>query len=143
VGYGTQQKRDLTSAISVVKAEDLQQRQATTVAEALQGLASGVTVRAGGRPGGAGRIEIRGLKNLQSANPLYVIDGLVTTDNRDRHPNGIESSRILRDASAAASYGSRAANGVTVVTTKKGREGPMRVECSAKSSLQTIPRDDL
>ncbi|MFS8616105.1 MAG: TonB-dependent receptor [Solitalea sp.] len=143
VGYGTQQKRDLTSAISVVKAEDLQQRQATTVAEALQGLASGVTVRAGGRPGGEGRIEIRGLKNLQSANPLYVIDGLVTTANRDFNPNDIESIQILKDASAAAIYGSRAANGVIIITTKKGREGPMRVEFSAKSSLQTIPRYDL
>lgn len=143
VGYGTQQKRDLTSAISVVSAEDVLERQATTVAEALQGLASGVTVRAGGRPGSEGRIEIRGLKNLQEANPLYVVDGLITTANRDFNPNDIESIQILKDASAAAIYGSRAANGVIIITTKKGREGPMRVEFSAKSSLQTIPRYDL
>src|SRR5690606_6844887 len=87
VGYGTQSKKDLTSAISVVDPDQLQKRQSTTVAESLQGLASGVTVRGGGQPGQEARIEIRGLKNLRQANPLYVIDGLVTTANRDFNPN--------------------------------------------------------
>ena len=143
VGYGTQEKKDLTGAISTVKPEEIQKRQATTVAEAMQGLATGVNVRAAGRPGAEARIQIRGLKNLQGTNPLYVIDGLITTANRDFNPNDIESIQILKDASAAAIYGSRAANGVIIITTKKGANGPMKVSLSAKTSLQTMPRYNL
>jgi TonB-linked SusC/RagA family outer membrane protein len=143
VGYGAQQKKDLTSAISVVKADDIRKRQATTVAEALQGLASGINVRGGGQPGSEAKIEIRGTKNFTGSNPLYVIDGMITTANRDFNPNDIESIQILKDASAAAIYGSRAANGVIIITTKKGKEGPMKVEVSAKTSVQTIPRYEL
>lgn len=143
VGYGTQQREDLTSAISVVDSDQIQKRQSTTVAESLQGLASGVNVRGGGRPGQEANIQIRGLKNLQNANPLYVIDGLITTANRDFNPNDIESIQILKDAAAAAIYGSRAANGVIIITTKKGRTGPMQVDVSSKVSLTEIPRYDL
>ncbi|MFD1818059.1 SusC/RagA family TonB-linked outer membrane protein [Pseudarcicella hirudinis] len=143
VGYGTQQKKDLTGAVSVVKAADIQKRQATTVAEAMQGLATGVNIRGGGQPGSEANILIRGLKNLSGTNPLYVIDGLISTANRDFNPNDIESIQILKDASAAAIYGSRAANGVIIITTKKGKEGPMRIDFSGKSSLQTIPTYNL
>ncbi|PWB27940.1 SusC/RagA family TonB-linked outer membrane protein [Flavobacterium sp. HTF] len=143
VGYGSQQKKDLTGAISLVKAEEIQKRQVTTVADGLQGLVTGVKVRGGGRPGQEANIEIRGLKNLQSANPLYVIDGVVTTANRDFNPNDIESIQVLKDASAAAIYGSRAANGVIIITTKKGKKGPLQVEVSAKTSFTTMPRYDL
>ncbi|MEJ7739330.1 MAG: TonB-dependent receptor [Chitinophagaceae bacterium] len=143
VGYGTQQKKDLTGAVSVVKPSEIQKRQATTVAEALQGLASGVYVRGGGRPGSEASIQIRGIKNLSNSNPLYVIDGMITTANRDFNPNDIESIQILKDASAAAIYGSRAANGVIIITTKKGRQGPMKVEFSGKASLQVTPRYEL
>ncbi|WP_242691461.1 SusC/RagA family TonB-linked outer membrane protein [Desertivirga arenae] len=143
VGYGTQQKKDLTGAVSVVKSADIQKRQATTVAEAMQGLASGVNIRGGGQPGSEAQIQIRGLKNLSNTNPLYVIDGMITTANRDFNPNDIESLQILKDASAAAIYGSRAANGVIIITTKQGKEGPMKVDFSGKSSIQTIPRYDL
>lgn len=143
VGYGTQQKKDLTGAVSVVRPDEIQKRQATTVAEAMQGLASGVNIRGGGQPGSEARIQIRGLKNLQGSNPLYVIDGLITTANRDFNPNDIESIQILKDASAAAIYGSRAANGVIIITTKKGKEGPMKIDFSAKTSLTTMPRYDL
>ncbi|WP_229793786.1 SusC/RagA family TonB-linked outer membrane protein [Salinimicrobium marinum] len=143
VGYGTQQKQDLTSAISVVQSEQIQKRQSTTVAESLQGLASGVNVRGGGQPGQEANIEIRGLKNLRNSNPLYVIDGLVTTANRDFNPNDIASIQILKDAAAAAIYGSRAANGVIIITTKSGRSGPMEVNVSSKVSLTEIPRYDL
>jgi len=140
VGYGTQLKKDLTGAISVVKASDVQKKQATTVAEALQGQASGIKVRGGGQPGSEAQIQIRGLKNLTSSNPLYVIDGLITSANRDFNPNDIESIQILKDASAAAIYGSRAANGVIIITTKKGKDGPLQIDFSGKTSLQTIPR---
>lgn len=143
VGYGTQRKKDLTSAISVVQSEDIQKRQTTTIAESLQGLAPGVNVRGGGQPGQEARIEIRGLKNLQNANPLYVIDGLITTANRDFNPNDIESVQILKDAAAAAIYGSRAANGVVIITTKKGMSGPLKVSASSKMSLTQVPTYDL
>ncbi|MEH6308961.1 TonB-dependent receptor [Olivibacter sp. CPCC 100613] len=140
VGYGTQQKRDLTGAVSVVKTSELTKRQATTMGEALQGLASGVKVRGGGGPGSEAKVEIRGLKNLSGSSPLYVIDGMITTANRDFNPNDIESVQILKDASAAAIYGSRAANGVIIITTKKGAKGPMKVEFSGTTSMQTTPR---
>ncbi|MDR6941656.1 SusC/RagA family TonB-linked outer membrane protein [Mucilaginibacter pocheonensis] len=140
VGYGVQQKKDLTGAVSVVKARDIQKRQATTVAEALQGQASGIKVRGGGQPGSEAQIQIRGLKNLSNTNPLYVIDGLITTANRDFNANDIESVQILKDASAAAIYGSRAANGVIIITTKKGKNGPMAVSFSGKTGVQTMPR---
>ena len=143
VGYGAQQKKDLTGSISVVKASEVKKRQATTVGEALQGLASGVYVRAGGRPGSEANVQIRGLKNLSNSSPLYVIDGLVTTANRDFNPNDIETIQILKDASAAAIYGSRAANGVIIITTKKGGQGPMKVEFSGKTSVEITPRYEL
>jgi len=143
VGYGTQRKKDLTSAISVVDASQIQKRQVTTVAEGLQGLATGVTVRGGGQPGSEAKIEIRGLKNLQSSNPLYVIDGNISTANRDFNPNDIESIQILKDAAAAAIYGSRAANGVIIITTKKGKNGPLKIEASSKMSITNLPTYDL
>lgn len=143
VGYGTQKKADLTSAISLVDAGQIQKRQATTVAETLQGLATGVNVRGGGQPGQEARIEIRGLKNLQNANPLYVIDGNITTANRDFNPNDIESIQILKDAAAAAIYGSRAANGVIIITTKRGKNGPLKIEASSKLSVTTTPTFNL
>ncbi|HMR85375.1 MAG TPA: carboxypeptidase-like regulatory domain-containing protein, partial [Niabella sp.] len=74
VGYGTQQRKDLTGAVSVVNASEVKKRQATTVAEAMQGLATGIKVRGGGRPGSEAQIQIRGLKNVSESNPLYVID---------------------------------------------------------------------
>jgi len=143
VGYGTQQRKDLTGAVSVVKAADVKKRQATSVAEAMQGLATGIKVRGGGQPGSEAQIQIRGLKNVSNSNPLYVIDGLITTANRDFNPNDIESIQILKDASAAAIYGSRAANGVVIITTRKGKEGPMKIDFSAKSGIQIMPRYEL
>ncbi|SFU59425.1 TonB-linked outer membrane protein, SusC/RagA family [Pustulibacterium marinum] len=143
VGYGTQKKKDLTSSIAVVESDQIQKRQSTTVAESLQGLAAGVNVRGGGSPGQEAQIEIRGLKNLQNANPLYVIDGNITTANRDFNPNDIESIQILKDAAAAAIYGSRAANGVIIITTKKGKKGPLKIEVSSKMSITEVPRYDL
>lgn len=146
VGYGTQRKKDLTGAISVVKASDVSKKQGTTVAESLQGLATGIRVRGGGQPGSEAQIQIRGLKNMSTiggAAPLYVIDGLITTANRDFNPADIESIQILKDASAAAIYGSRAGNGVIIITTKKGTEGPMKVEFTGKTGVQTMPLYDL
>lgn len=139
VGYGTQRKKDLTGAVSVVEPSELKKRQATTVAEAMQGLASGVYVRAGGRPGSEANIQIRGIKNMSNTQPLYVIDGLIATANRDFNPNDIESIQILKDASAAAIYGSRAANGVIIITTRQGGQGPVKVDVSARTTVQFMP----
>ncbi len=143
VGYGEQKKADLTGAVSVVETEEVQKRQATTVAEAMQGLATGVNIRGGGQPGSEAQIQIRGLSNFSGQPPLYVIDGMITTANRDFNPNDIESIQILKDASAAAIYGSRAANGVIIITTKKGKEGPLQVKFAGKTGVQQIPRYDL
>src|SRR5690606_20914635 len=143
VRYGTQSKKDLTSAISVVDPDQLQKRQSTTVAESLQGRASGVTVRGGGQPGQDARIEASGLTNLRQANPRYVIVGLATTANTDFNPNDIELIQILKDAAAAAIYGSRAANGVIIITTKKGKQGPLQIAVSSTTSITEIPRYDL
>ncbi len=143
VGYGSQLKKDITGPVSVVDANTLKSRQATTVAEGLQGLASGIQVRGGGQPGSEAKITIRGTKTFGNTNPLYVIDGLITTANRDFNPNDIESIQILKDASTTAIYGSRAANGVIIITTKKGKNGPLRVEASVKTSSQSQPRYDL
>ncbi|WEK38111.1 MAG: TonB-dependent receptor [Candidatus Pseudobacter hemicellulosilyticus] len=143
VGYGSQRKKDLTGAVAVVSVNEVTKRQATTIGEAMQGLASGVVVRGGGQPGSEARVEIRGLKNLTGTSPLYVIDGMITSANRDFNPNDVESIQILKDASAAAIYGSRAANGVVIITTKRGKKGPMKVDFSAKSSIQVTPRYNL
>lgn len=139
IGYQTVKRKDLTDAVSVVKVDDMKVT-ATTVAEALQGLATGVNVRSGGRPGQESIIEIRGVGSLLNNNPFYVIDGLPSTiANRDFNPNDIESIQILKDASAAAIYGARAANGVIIITTKKGAEGPLKVNFSAKYGVQKLP----
>ncbi|RYZ52130.1 MAG: SusC/RagA family TonB-linked outer membrane protein, partial [Sphingobacteriales bacterium] len=108
----------------------------STVAESIQGLAAGVTVRNSGTPGGGAKIDIRGAGTFANNNPLYIIDGMYTDATPDFNPNDIESLQILKDASAAAIYGSRAANGVVIITTKKGKEGPMVVNGSIKTGVQ-------
>ncbi len=143
IGYQTIRKKDLTGAVSVVDANDIKKLTATTVGEALQGMAAGVNVRSGGRPGQESLIEIRGVGNLsgQAGNtPLYVIDGLISNGGRDLNPNDIESIQVLKDASAAAIYGANAATGVIIITTKKGKDGPLRVNFSAKYGIQQIPK---
>src|SRR5699024_3204442 len=121
IGYGTVKKKDLTGAIASVTADDIQANLAQSTAEALQGKIAGVTVAsAGGQPGDGMSINIRGLSSLGSNTPLYVIDG-VYGDISMVDPSDIESIHVLKDASAAAIYGSRAANGVVLITTKSGQ----------------------
>lgn len=122
VGYGTQLKRDLTGSVGKVKGEDLKNMPVRGVAEALQGQAAGVQVTStGGSPGAAPSVRIRGIGTVNDNNPLYVVDGLPQNDIAWLNPNDIESLEILKDASASAIYGSRAANGVIMVTTAKGK----------------------
>jgi len=140
VGYGTQQRRDVTGSVSTVNVEELESVPLTNVDQALQGRVPGVTVTqtSGGAPGGAFQVNIRGIGSINSETPLYVIDGIpVQESGRDANstsflnslnPNDIASIDILKDASAAAIYGSRASGGVIIITTKRGREGPARVD---------------
>lgn len=109
----------------------------------MQGLATGVNVRSSGGAGGTPSIEIRGIGSLSDNAPLWVIDGMFISPDADFNPADIESIQILKDASAAAIYGSRAANGVIIVTTKKGQSGKMKVNVNVKEMLEWSPRFDL
>lgn len=121
VGYGTQEKKDVTGAVSSVKGSDFQNLPSGGAQQALQGRAAGVNViRNGGAPGDAGTIQIRGFGTVNNADPLVVIDGVPAGSMNDVNPNDIESIEILKDASASAIYGTRAANGVVIITTKRG-----------------------
>ena len=140
IGYGTIRKQDLTGAVAVVNTDDFKNVRALTVGEAIQGLASGVTVRSNGHIGSEPNIKIRGIGNISNNNPLYVIDDFITTGGiRDLNVNDIESVQILKDASAAAIYGNRAANGVIIITTKQGRSGDPVIDFSAKFGWEKLP----
>ena len=138
IGYQSVRKKDLTGAVSVINPTLANRNVSNTLAESIQGLTPGVTVRNTGAPGGAAKIDIRGAGTFAGNNPLYIIDGMYTDATPDFNPQDIESIQILKDASAAAIYGSRAANGVIIVTTKKGRQGPLTFNGSVKSGVQEV-----
>jgi TonB-linked SusC/RagA family outer membrane protein len=138
IGYQTVRRRDLTGAVSIVDPSQLTRNVSSSVAESMQGLAAGVTVRNTGEPGVAARIDIRGAGTFAGNNPLYIIDGMYSDATPDFNPNDIESIQVLKDASAAAIYGSRAANGVIIITTKKGKEGPLRIGGGYRTGIQQI-----
>jgi TonB-linked SusC/RagA family outer membrane protein len=123
-GYGTQSKRDITGAVSTIDSKLLLQAPSTNFAQALQGKVAGVTVGNENSPGGGVMVRIRGFGTINDNSPLYVIDGVPTKgDLNSLNLNDVESMQILKDASAASIYGSRAGNGVVIVTTKKGKAG--------------------
>lgn len=130
IGFGGKVKRsDLSSAVSSVSAKDIQERQPVDLLNALQGKASGVTVTTDGGPGGEGTVQIRGVTTLNGgAGPLYVVDGVITDNGRNINPLDIAGIEILKDAASASIYGAQAANGVILITTKKGIEGKPRVD---------------
>jgi TonB-linked SusC/RagA family outer membrane protein len=140
IGYQTVRRRDLTGATGVVNMENVNKITAQSVGEAIQGTVPGVTVRNGGAPGANPTIEIRGVGNFGNANPLYVIDGMLADANTTINPDDVASIQVLKDASAAAIYGSRAGNGVIIITTKRGREGPARISVSVKAGAQSLPK---
>ncbi|MEZ4962414.1 MAG: TonB-dependent receptor [Saprospiraceae bacterium] len=122
VGYGTQKKSDLTGAVGTVKKEEIERLPVANVEQALQGKVAGVYVApSSGTPGAGAVIRIRGTGTLNNANPLYVVDGMITYDASFVNPLDVESIEVLKDASAAAIYGSRGANGVIIITTKSGK----------------------
>ena len=134
IGYGTQKKADLTGAVANVSADDLNTQSNTTIAQALQGKIAGVDiVSQGGAPGGSTRVMVRGIGTLNNSSPLYIVDGMYMSGIDHLNPNDIASIDVLKDASSAAIYGSRAANGVIIVTTKEGTntEGKPIVDLSA------------
>jgi TonB-dependent SusC/RagA subfamily outer membrane receptor len=123
VGYGTQKRSDLTGSVAVIDAEEMQKYTTNDMSQMLQGRSPGVLVTSDGHPGAAPNVRIRGYSTFGDAQPLYVIDGVpVGTSPRDFNPNDIESIQVLKDASAGAIYGSRAANGVVIITTKQGKK---------------------
>lgn len=124
VGYGTQRKQDVTGAVARIQAEEIVNQPVQTPTQALQGKTAGVQITTDGTPNAQPTVRIRGTGTLLAgANPLYVVDGVQTTDIRNLSNSDIETIDVLKDASAAAIYGVRGANGVIIVTTKKGKQG--------------------
>jgi TonB-linked SusC/RagA family outer membrane protein len=149
IGYGTSRKSDLTGAVGSVKAEELQERPASSLNQALTGRISGVQVNSNsGRPGGRANVRIRGFSSINSSNnPLYVIDGVqLPVGNQAQasqaidyiNPNDIVSVEVLKDASSTAIYGSRGANGVILITTKRGKSGESKIDYNVDFSVPTV-----
>jgi TonB-dependent SusC/RagA subfamily outer membrane receptor len=141
VGYGTVKKSDLTGAVSTVKPEEITAYPSIGVTQALQGRAAGVSISANnGEPGSTYKVRIRGATSINSSSdPLYVVDGFPGIPSAALPPpEDIESIEVLKDASATSIYGSRGANGVIMITTKRGRAGRTMVDFSASWSLQKL-----
>ncbi|MEO5893617.1 MAG: TonB-dependent receptor [Ferruginibacter sp.] len=136
-GYQTQKKADLTGAVSVVNVKEIKDIPFGNPVKALQGRVPGVFITTDGSPGGGATVRIRGVGTLGNNDPLYVIDGIPTKRGlQELNQDDIESIQVLKDASSATIYGSRAANGVIIVTTKKAKKGFTRVDVDASASLQ-------
>src|SRR3989440_8319399 len=139
-GYGTQQRRDVTGAVADLKAEDLTPVATSSADQVLQGRIAGVQVTPNsGRPGDPAVIRIRGIGTLNDASPLYVVDGMLLNDIKFLNPSDIVSVDVLKDASAQAIYGSRGANGVIIVTTRRGGlDQPNRFTMRAYAGSQSV-----
>ena len=142
IGYGAVKRKDLTTAVSVVSTEDIDNRPIISAGSALQGKAAGVqVVQPSGMPGSGISIRVRGATSVQASNePLYVIDGRPADDISNLSPDDIESIQVLKDASSSAIYGARAANGVVVITTKHGDKGKTAVNFSAYAGISRLGR---
>jgi len=145
IGYGTVKKKDITGAIGIVDTKEMKRTANTSISGALQGRVAGLSVKGTAMPGDASKIFIRGISSIYSnTDPLFVIDGLPTEDSRDINPQDIESIQVLKDASAASIYGSRAANGVIIITTKRGDKKKTKFEFSSNTGYQKeVKRYDL
>ena len=134
-GYTTQRKSDLTGAITVVNVDDIAKQNENNPMKALQGRVPGMNITADGNPSGSATVRIRGVGTLNDNDPLYIIDGVPTKSGmHELNGNDIESIQVLKDAASASIYGSRAANGVIVITTKKGKAGTVKVNFDASVS---------
>jgi len=132
VGYGTQRKVDLTGSVAIVNTEEMKKASNSNISTLLEGKVAGVQITSDGQPGADPTVRIRGIGTFGNTSPLYVIDGVpMASTIRDFSPNDIESIQILKDASAAAIYGSRGGNGVIIITTKQGKKNqPMKIDYS-------------
>ena len=149
VGYGTMKRSDLTGSVVSVTGDELKKSVVTSLDQALQGRAAGVSVtQNSGAPGGGISVSIRGINSLNGNEPLYVIDGVAISGNTDGNssvlssinPSDIVSMEILKDASATAIYGSRASNGVVLITTNQGKAGKTKVSYEGYYGLQQLPK---
>ncbi|MDA3818154.1 MAG: TonB-dependent receptor [Prolixibacteraceae bacterium] len=140
VGYGTQRKVDLTGSVAVVDAEEMKKVSNSNISTMLQGKVSGVQITTDGEPGADPIVRIRGIGSFGNTSPLYVVDGVpMGTTIRDFSPNDIETLQVLKDASAAAIYGSRAANGVVIITTKQGKKNQaMKIDYKGYYGLDQV-----
>ena len=143
VGYGTQKKADLTGSVSIVNADEMKKVSHSNISSMLEGKVAGVQITSDGQPGADPSVRIRGIGTFGAQAPLYVVDGVpMGTTIRDFSPNDIASIQVLKDASAAAIYGSRAANGVIIITTKNGqKEQPLKVEYKGYIGIDKISDD--
>ncbi|GAA4377495.1 TonB-dependent receptor [Hymenobacter koreensis] len=141
VGYLTQDRQNVTSAVSSLDVRESAKTPVPNLAQAIQGRVAGVQVESAGNPGAVPNILIRGVGTIGSgSNPLYVIDGLWTDNIRDLSPADIESTTVLKDASSTAVYGSRGANGVILITTRRGRSGEPQISFNGYTGVETIAR---
>ncbi|MBR3407096.1 MAG: TonB-dependent receptor [Bacteroidales bacterium] len=137
-GYTVQRKADLTGAISTVTPSDLSKQNENNPVKAMQGRVPGMNISADGSPSGSATVRIRGVGTLNNNDPLYIIDGVPTKAGmHELNGNDIESIQVLKDAASASIYGSRAANGVIIITTKKGKDGQVRIDFDGSVALQT------
>lgn len=143
IGYGTVKKKDILGSISTVRGNDLTDRGSGNVISSMRGKVSGVKITSGGKPGSNASIRIRGLGSFSSNSPLYIVDGSYGGSELGLNVEDIESIQVLKDASSAAIYGSRAANGVVIITTKKGKQGGLKVTFDSQLTVNWLPRYDL
>lgn len=144
IGYGAVKKSDLTSSISTVKGEQITETTTGNAMDALQGKVNGVQVMSGGGPGTQPKVLIRGVTTVNGSDPLYVVDGMpVGTSINFLNSSDIESMEVLKDASAAAIYGTRGSNGVILITTKKGTAGKTRFNFTSSVGFQTISNPNM
>lgn len=143
IGFGSVKRKDVTTSVSTVSTKDINERPIVSAAQAIQGRAAGVQVtQPSGEPGAGMVVRIRGNSSINASNdPLYVVDGVPMTDINFLSPNDIESMQILKDASSAAIYGSRASNGVVLITTKSGSKGEAKIQFSAYAGISNVIKE--
>lgn len=143
IGYGVTRKSDLTGSVASIKSENLEKFPAANVTEMLRGQAAGLNITLdNSAPGGASRILVRGVRSLSGGQtPLFIVDGMIVPHINDLNPNDVASIEVLKDASSQAIYGSRASNGVILVTTKRGKEGKATLDVSAYTGFQDYKRN--
>jgi len=139
IGYGIKKQTDIIGAVSVINTKEIASLPVSNIATAIQGKATGVSVTQNtGAPGAGTAIRIRGTGTINNNSPLFIIDGIPTQDANNLPPDNIESISILKDAAASSIYGSRASNGVVLITTKKGKEGSIKVNLNTYTGLQVV-----